>query len=209
MTANNDILAGVEGLVEALEQLARLGNGDTYGNSTGNVIAQQALATAPALLERVRAMTEPVTQAEIDAVSVRITSEYETQQRLRGQHDRPAQIPGTHLAERRPIMTPLETIIKRLEAEIYRPIHPDEKLKERAEYRNGVRFALAVVREELSKPVTPDQLQQLGKALYEIEPFMVSDMPMPWEKLEPEVRAKCVRYASVMMAAWQKMGGGE
>lgn len=32
------------GLVEALEKLARLGNGDKYGNSDGNFIAQAALA---------------------------------------------------------------------------------------------------------------------------------------------------------------------
>jgi len=31
-------------LVEALEKLAKLGNGERYGNSDGNVIAQQALA---------------------------------------------------------------------------------------------------------------------------------------------------------------------
>ncbi len=31
-------------LVTALEKLARLGNGDQYGNSHGNTIAQQALA---------------------------------------------------------------------------------------------------------------------------------------------------------------------
>ena len=31
-------------LREALEKLARLGNGDRYGNSEGNVIAQNALA---------------------------------------------------------------------------------------------------------------------------------------------------------------------
>lgn len=30
-------------LRRALEQLAKLGNGDTYGNSEGNCIAQQAL----------------------------------------------------------------------------------------------------------------------------------------------------------------------
>lgn len=33
-------------LVEALEKLARLGNGDRYGNSTGNDIAKAALAKA-------------------------------------------------------------------------------------------------------------------------------------------------------------------
>lgn len=33
-------------LVEALEKLARLGNGDRYGNSNGNVIAQDALRKA-------------------------------------------------------------------------------------------------------------------------------------------------------------------
>ena len=32
------------GLVEALEKLARLGNGDKYGNSDGNLIAQAAIA---------------------------------------------------------------------------------------------------------------------------------------------------------------------
>lgn len=31
-------------LVNALEKLARLGNGDSYGNSVGNEIAQNALA---------------------------------------------------------------------------------------------------------------------------------------------------------------------
>jgi len=34
----------VDGLVEALEQLAKLGNGDQYGNSVGNEIARAALA---------------------------------------------------------------------------------------------------------------------------------------------------------------------
>ena len=33
-----------EGLVDALEKLSRLGNGDQYGNSDGNRIAQEALA---------------------------------------------------------------------------------------------------------------------------------------------------------------------
>jgi hypothetical protein len=33
-------------LVEALEQLARLGSGDQYGNSEGNLIARAALAKA-------------------------------------------------------------------------------------------------------------------------------------------------------------------
>lgn len=36
-------LAAAEKMREALEQLARLGNGDEYGNSDGNIIAQQAL----------------------------------------------------------------------------------------------------------------------------------------------------------------------
>lgn len=36
--------ANEEFLIETLEKLARLGNGDQYGNSDGNVIAQQALA---------------------------------------------------------------------------------------------------------------------------------------------------------------------
>lgn len=33
----------VDGLVEALEKLAKLGNGDRYGNSVGNEIAIAAL----------------------------------------------------------------------------------------------------------------------------------------------------------------------
>jgi hypothetical protein len=33
-------------LVEALDKLARLGNGDRYGNSIGNTIAQEAIAKA-------------------------------------------------------------------------------------------------------------------------------------------------------------------
>ena len=33
-------------LVEALQKLAKLGNGDQYGNSNGNVIAQDALRKA-------------------------------------------------------------------------------------------------------------------------------------------------------------------
>jgi hypothetical protein len=33
----------VDGLVEALEKLAKLGNGDQYGNSIGNEIARAAL----------------------------------------------------------------------------------------------------------------------------------------------------------------------
>lgn len=33
-------------LVEALDKLARLGNGDRYGNSIGNTIAQKAIAKA-------------------------------------------------------------------------------------------------------------------------------------------------------------------
>jgi len=37
-------LEEVRALVEALEKLARLGNGDLYGNSDGNMIARTALA---------------------------------------------------------------------------------------------------------------------------------------------------------------------
>jgi hypothetical protein len=33
-------------LLEALDKLARLGNGDRYGNSIGNTIAQEAIAKA-------------------------------------------------------------------------------------------------------------------------------------------------------------------
>ena len=40
----NELAAQVEGLRAALHKLACLGNGDTYGNSTGNRIAQDALA---------------------------------------------------------------------------------------------------------------------------------------------------------------------
>ena len=40
--------AHINELREALEKLAKLGNGEHYGNSEGNVIAQQALAKTPA-----------------------------------------------------------------------------------------------------------------------------------------------------------------
>jgi hypothetical protein len=39
--------AEVEWLREALERLARLGNGEHYGNSDGNMIARAALAARP------------------------------------------------------------------------------------------------------------------------------------------------------------------
>lgn len=39
----NDLLVVNDKMTSALEKLARLGNGDRYGNSDGNVIAQQAL----------------------------------------------------------------------------------------------------------------------------------------------------------------------
>lgn len=97
-------------------------------------------------------------------------------------------------------MTPLETIIRRLAGAQLGPGWES--------WNSAMVEAARIVREELSKPLTDDQLQQLGKALYEIEPFMVSDLPMPWEKLEPETRTKCVKYANVMMAVWQKIGGG-
>lgn len=40
----DQLLGASQSLVDALEKLARLGAGDHYGNSDGNVIAQQALA---------------------------------------------------------------------------------------------------------------------------------------------------------------------
>jgi hypothetical protein len=36
-------LEAAENMAEALDKLAKLGNGDIYGNSIGNVIAQDAL----------------------------------------------------------------------------------------------------------------------------------------------------------------------
>lgn len=41
---DDEIRAQYKDAVEALEKLARLGNGDRYGNSDGNIIAQEALA---------------------------------------------------------------------------------------------------------------------------------------------------------------------
>ena len=41
-----DLQAEVESLREALQKLACLGNGDVWGNSVGNVIAQAALQRA-------------------------------------------------------------------------------------------------------------------------------------------------------------------
>ncbi len=37
----------IKGQIDALEKLARLGNGDLYGNSDGNVLAQRALGLNP------------------------------------------------------------------------------------------------------------------------------------------------------------------
>ena len=44
---DSELKKHIKVLVEALERLARLGNGTQYGNSDGNVIAQQALASLP------------------------------------------------------------------------------------------------------------------------------------------------------------------
>jgi hypothetical protein len=41
---NEELEAKLAKAVEALEKLARLGNGDRYGNSDGNMIARAALA---------------------------------------------------------------------------------------------------------------------------------------------------------------------
>lgn len=43
--AYRDLEAKLAKAVEALEKLARLGNGDRYGNSDGNMIARATLAT--------------------------------------------------------------------------------------------------------------------------------------------------------------------
>lgn len=40
--------SSINDLREALEKLAKLGNGELYGNSEGNLIAQQALSKTPA-----------------------------------------------------------------------------------------------------------------------------------------------------------------
>ena len=42
--ANVKLIAAAPALYEALEKLARLGNGEHYGNSDGNMIARAALA---------------------------------------------------------------------------------------------------------------------------------------------------------------------
>lgn len=44
--ANARLIAAAPDLLEALEKLARLGNGDQYGNSEGNMIARAAIAKA-------------------------------------------------------------------------------------------------------------------------------------------------------------------
>lgn len=42
--ANARLIAAAPDLLAALEKLARLGNGDQYGNSEGNMIARAAIA---------------------------------------------------------------------------------------------------------------------------------------------------------------------
>ena len=44
--AYQKLIAAAPDLLDALEKLARLGNGDEYGNSTGNLIARAAIAKA-------------------------------------------------------------------------------------------------------------------------------------------------------------------
>lgn len=44
--ANARLIAAAPELLEALEKLARLGNGEHYGNSEGNMIARAAIAKA-------------------------------------------------------------------------------------------------------------------------------------------------------------------
>ena len=44
--ANGRLIAAAPDMLEALEKLARLGNGDEYGNSDGNMIARAAIAKA-------------------------------------------------------------------------------------------------------------------------------------------------------------------
>ncbi len=44
--ANARLIAAAPDLLEALEKLACLGNGDQYGNSEGNMIARAAIAKA-------------------------------------------------------------------------------------------------------------------------------------------------------------------
>lgn len=44
--SNARLIAAAPDLLEALEKLARLGNGDQYGNSEGNMIARAAIAKA-------------------------------------------------------------------------------------------------------------------------------------------------------------------
>lgn len=46
------LLAVIEQMRKALNKLARLGNGESFGNSVGNVIAQDALALMPDITQR-------------------------------------------------------------------------------------------------------------------------------------------------------------
>ena len=50
--ARPDTLARMaEAMLAALDALAKLGNGDSYGNSTGNVMAQEVLAECAKIAE--------------------------------------------------------------------------------------------------------------------------------------------------------------
>lgn len=48
---NNQTQEALKMAIEALEKLARLGNGDSYGNSDGNCIAISALKAIDAQLQ--------------------------------------------------------------------------------------------------------------------------------------------------------------
>jgi len=56
--------------IKALEVLARLGNGDQYGNSTGNTIARTALAEISRLAEQPVPVQEPLGYVHLEEVQM-------------------------------------------------------------------------------------------------------------------------------------------
>lgn len=59
-----DLLAELIHSRDALEQLAKLGNGDNYGNSTGNTIAQEALGVKEDVARTLHILAENILNDE-------------------------------------------------------------------------------------------------------------------------------------------------
>lgn len=69
-------------LINALEKLTRLGAGDSYGNSDGNVIAQQALAVA--VPDGYKLVPVEPTRAMLDAAKTDLVRDGEIDPMLKG-----------------------------------------------------------------------------------------------------------------------------